>query len=105
MPMETPDEAGGHGPDLPLDVLEIETGPEDPAPGRELLDVGLLGLQPVRVVLPLPDVFDVGVVPVAEDVGELDEDPDAAGILEIGDVPAVQVGPVGVHDHPHVRGR
>ncbi len=96
------DQARGHGPDLGLDVLDVEPGTEDPAPGRVLLDIGLLGLEAVRVVLPLPDVFDVGVVAVAQGVGELDEDADAARVLEVGDVTAVQVGPVGVHDHPDV---
>ncbi len=100
MPMETLTNRRGHGPDLALDVLDIEAGAQDPAPGRELLDEGLFGLEAVRVVFPLPDVLDVGLVPVAEDVGELDEDADAAGVLEVGDVPAVEIGPVGMHDHP-----
>ncbi len=84
--------------DFLADVLGVEPGADHPAPGLEPPDVGLLGCQPRRVVVPLPDVVDVALVPPAHDIGELDEDPDPARVPERGDVLTVELRAIRVHD-------
>ena len=84
------------------DVVDVEAGADDPAPGLEALDVRLLRLEPLLVVEPLPDVVDVAFAFGLHQVGELDEDGHPARVGETREVAAVEVGAIRVHDH---RGR
>jgi hypothetical protein len=97
------DQPGRDQTDFPLHVVQIQSRTHDPAPRFELLNERLLGLQAVRIVLPLPDVFDVRLLPITQRVYDLHEDPAAQGVLKTRQVVAVEIRPVGVHDHAGVQ--
>ena len=60
--------------DLRLHVIDVHARADDPVPGLEALDVGLLRLEPFDVVEPLPDVVDVALLLLLDEVRELHED-------------------------------
>ncbi|MBK6898215.1 MAG: hypothetical protein IPH09_02725 [bacterium] len=93
----------GHRRHLAIDVVGVDAGADDPAPGREALDVGKLRHDARGVVLPLPHVVDVAGALAAHDVDHRDEDQLAVRVGEGGQVAALEVGPVGVDDHPRLQ--
>ena len=85
--------------DLLFQVLQVQAGSDDPAPGREQADVGQLVADAARLVLPLPVVVHELVLPLFRGLDELREQPLAVPVAEVGQVLAVQLRAVGVHDH------
>jgi len=88
--------------DFLLHITHVDAGADDPSPRLEALDEGFLLCLALRVVFPLPDVFDVALFLFAYQLSELHKDALPAGVGEIGQVRAVKFGAVGMHHHARV---
>ncbi len=89
-------------PNLGVDVLDVQTRPDDPAPRLEMPHVRLLGRHPPHVVLPLPHVLQVAFPPLPRQPHHFDEDPVAGGVAVLRQVLSVEIGAVGMHHHSGV---
>ncbi len=102
--LENPEENKGHAfgdrRDLGPDVLDVHPGPDAPVPRPVFLDVRDLREDPARVVLPLPMVIDIAAAGVLDRLEKGLKELLAGGILGIRHILALEVGTVGVHDHP-----
>jgi hypothetical protein len=85
-----------------LDVIDVDTGAEDPAPGRKALDVGQLGDDARLVILPLPHVVDIARALRFDLPHHLDEESLAVRILKGGDVLPFEIRAIGMHEHPRL---
>ena len=83
-----------------MDIIDIHTGADDPAPWFKALDIRHLRGYLFRVVLPLPQVVDIPCSLLLHLLDEFNKKVFAVCILEIGKVLALQITAVRVHDQP-----
>ena len=85
-----------------IDVVDVQAGADNPAPFLEERHKGELGLGLVSPVLG-PQVVDKAFALFLGDPGKLDEQMLPVGVLVVGEVLAVHLGFVRVHDHGGVQ--
>ena len=81
-----------------MNIFNVNSGANDPAPGFEPSNIGYLGDDSLWVVFPLPLVVHIASSGCLNDLDELDEEPFTAGIGKICDVLSFQVGSIRMHD-------